>query len=143
MKRAVTTVCHVFLGLMAYGQPTPKLVFSYDKAGNQMKRQYCVGECHVKDAGSRSDETAVSDFESVMMSPNPTSGVLQLHWNKEFVDQLLQVSLANLQGVQLLIQTPSQSESMTLDLSGYPVGIYLAQFVFSDGKTWTRKIVKK
>ena len=71
--------------------------------------------------------------------PNPTQGQLRVTWEGE--PQPLRVSLFNLQGQALQAQTTDRA-SLSLDLSGYAVGLYLLRVQVGDQQRSLRVMIE-
>ena len=73
--------------------------------------------------------------------PNPTSDKVTIKTEKVFNS----VSIFSLLGKQMEVTTsnPAQLHQQTIDLSNYPMGVYLIEVVFEDGGTMTYRIVKQ
>jgi hypothetical protein len=72
--------------------------------------------------------------EIISISPNPSTGIFTINSSKNF-----QFSVYDIFGREIL-QTTSQSQMTTLDLTSYPQGIYFVRGK-SNGKIFARKII--
>ncbi len=74
------------------------------------------------------------------VSPNPTDGQVQVHWNLKNA-QVLDMSIMDMRGVRLMGQKISTSSS-TIDMSGLADGIYLFAVTDATGaRIWHQKVV--
>ncbi len=118
-----------------------KVKYSYDNAGNRVKREIVVNTKSVLD-------DSVSEYYSEMLSekdiriyPNPTRGHLKVEitgWDN--VDQC-QLRLYNSVGQQVL-STWAGSSYIELDISSRPDGLYILHITLN-GEETSWKIIKK
>ncbi len=138
------------VGYAQRGTQVSQLLFTFDQAGNQIKREYCESNCHLKqkrtaeDAVSENNAIPIAELfdESVIMYPNPTTGILNLTWDQDLRGVVQKVQLFNYQGRLLRDYDVADLHETTLDLSNYPTGAYLAKFVFTDASIHTKQIIK-
>ena len=82
----------------------------------------------------------VSD-EQFDLYPNPTNGIVNLHWNQTNAQSIRTIEVLNSLGqVQQHYVPESAGASMSLDLSGYPKGVYLIRFKTTGG-TAMKKVI--
>jgi unsaturated rhamnogalacturonyl hydrolase len=80
-------------------------------------------------------------FDQISVYPNPCSDYVQV--NTGSLDGNVQVEIFNISGMKLSsIQKSGQSESVRLDMSGFPKGIYLLR-IQSNNQTYTEKLVRQ
>jgi subtilisin family serine protease len=85
------------------------------------------------------DDIAAANFISI--SPNPTTGNLNIQIKNEQVDQA-SVTVFNSMGVSVLARSNIDGTNSTdIDLSAFPAGIYLVQVATNLGQS-TRKVIK-
>jgi len=135
----------------------PKLLFTYDNAGNQKQRFYCaVQGCSIPDppAGRAANETLesieelievgdLSDEIKVTLYPNPTSGLVQISLNKQSeISFSHDVNIYNNAGI-LVSTIPSNSKKeLEIDLTNLSSGMFLVHVHLSNGISLTRQIIK-
>jgi len=78
--------------------------------------------------------------EAMLVSPNPTAGILHLDFSK-MPTPPLQISLYNTQG-EALWQNSNPAEQESLDMSGYPAGAYRLWVLSAEGNGVWRMVVK-
>lgn len=82
-----------------------------------------------------------TDKEQVfIVTPNPTDGLIQLTMK---TDGACDVEILRMDGVRVLVQhdIAPENNSIQIDLSAYPPGVYLIS-VNNNGKKFTQKIVR-
>lgn len=138
----------------------PKLIFTYDNAGNQKQRFYCdVPGCSIPEppAGRPTEEITeikdeIADLEEleddtneikVSLSPNPTKGSVLVRLNSHLDISLLHdVNIYNSGGV-LVLTKPSQSKNeLEIDLTNLSIGVYLVHIHLSNGTSFSKTIIK-
>jgi len=79
---------------------------------------------------------------SLLIAPNPSSGVFSIHVDQH--KQAREVSVLDATGRFVLSQPIANTAGhVTLDLSGHESGVYLVQVRFADGKLVTESVVKE
>ena len=75
--------------------------------------------------------------------PNPTHGQFMLRLN-ETGDSAQQVNYIYIYNTmaQLIVQTTSKDNTISINISNYPAGLYLIR-VQSGSNSWCRKVVKE
>lgn len=143
----------LLLGVTSYAQrgtQVSQLLFKFDQAGNQIQREYCESNCHLKkkeaaeEAINTESNTPIARLfdESVIMYPNPTTGILNLKWDSDLRGVVHKIQLFNYQGRLLRELAVADLQNTQLNLTTYPTGAYLAKFVFTDASIHTRQIIK-
>jgi hypothetical protein len=79
-----------------------------------------------------------SQYPSVRLFPNPVEQDIRVIF---LSGDPVSLRIMNLQGVAVLA-TQAITNSINLDLSGIPPGVYLGHFTFPDGSTEIQKIIK-
>ncbi len=120
--------------------------YVYEESGTYNVTVYAVNDC-----GTTSETIPVtidimtglynvSQDLNFTISPNPTHGLLQVDLSSENFNQA-GLYLYDVSGKRLM-NTLTEDNINSLDLSGYPTGIYLLQIVI-EGRTSISKIVKQ
>lgn len=136
---------------------TNKLVFIYDSAGNQKIRRSpnnTSGTPTLKaklpeDIVKAEDEELASTDESILFEdsivifPNPTSGNLNMQWDTEYNSYIQQIIVSDMGGRRIPINHRQESKEASVDLTRYPTGVYLVNFLLTDGRNIQKKIIKK
>ena len=121
--------------------------FTYDAAGNQIKRTYCTGNCAPdKKAAEEIEEDqplAEQWDDKLIMYPNPTSGMLYIDLGEIQAQGLQSIRVYNYIGSLIYEIPPHQKSKAGIDLSRQASGVYIARFHFSDNSTFSQKIIKK
>jgi alpha-tubulin suppressor-like RCC1 family protein len=79
---------------------------------------------------------------NIIITPNPTKGILNLYFEKADELEDVVISILNLQGKRIFESNGPVSTSNSIDLSEYSNGIYLIQLVTSN-RVYTYKIIKR
>lgn len=133
-------------------QAQPKLIFSYDTAGNQITRTICIsGSCTSKPAKEIKEIEALAEEDLLKFSeedfisyyPNPVKEELYLKWELVADKTVTSVYLYAMNG-QVLKTYNNLKNGNTLNIPflEYPTGTYLLVLVYNDGEQKTIKIVK-
>jgi hypothetical protein len=128
-----------------------KLSFTYDDAGNQIKRELTLStnkkvDAPTKEIAAITEEELEKFFPEDVISyyPNPVREELFLKWeltNDVFVKGL---QVYNFNGQ--ILKSYSQSErgnTQTIPFQGYPSGVYLIILEYNNGDQKTIKIIKQ
>ena len=134
----------------------PKLLFTYDNAGNQKQRFYCsVPGCSIPNApAGRSAEENIEtkdpiveleelDEIKVTLSPNPTKGIISIKLNSDSKISISNnINVYNSSGT-LVSSVPSQlKDELEIDLTNLSTGIYFVHIHLSNGTSVTKQIIK-
>lgn len=126
---------------MPYASFSQSLSFSYDNAGNRVKREITMA---AKALPKKSDTTYYSEMLSekyIRIYPNPTKGQLKVEIvGYENFDKC-NLSIFGTSG-QVVLSSSLASSIGSLDISFCPDGIYLLH-ISLNGKESTWKIIKK
>lgn len=144
----------------AAGQEQYKIAFSYDAAGNQILRdRVCINCNSTSKAPVKTDSLdvdiptdAVTELEEelgqkkdyeIIAYPNPVTDILKVEWDlsKNAVNQLV-IFAPN--GRQLKTRNVSnRNQSIDLDFSKYPLGMYIVVAIYTDGSRQSFQVLKK
>lgn len=124
-----------------WGFSQSKIRYSYDNAGNRIKREIVVDTKSVLDDSTPEYFSEMLSEKNIRIYPNPTHGHLKieiLSWDN--ADRCF-FRLYNSVGQQVLSIRASSSNT-ELDISYYPDGLYILHIALNEKKTaW--KIIKK
>lgn len=136
----------LLIPLLGIGQP---LVFEYDSAGNQVKRELSFGSGRPSNIQDTATETTVAlkkffPEDEISYYPNPVDQELFLSWENHENTYVSDISIFNMSG-QLLTsyKMDGQSNESKLTFQKYAQGIYNVILSYSDGKIKAIKIVKE
>ena len=142
-----------------------KLIISYDIAGNQTQNFYCddpsfciapAGKVEGYEENSISiiaDDTGKEEFENsslektltknlVNVYPNPTSGLITIRLEDDLLRNVHSIKFYNSNST--LVKTLETKENkLQLDLSNMALGVYYVHIHLIEGKSITKKIIKK
>lgn len=133
-----------------------KLIVSYDVSGNQTQNFYCNNKdfCSPPSAKKKikentfsstdiNEEEIIEDLsESVFVYPNPTSGYINIKLKESFIPNIHSISLYNVNS-SLVKEISDKKEIINLDISELANGVYILHIHLKEGKSITKKIVKK
>ena len=130
-----------------------KITFSYDEAGNQIKRELCLrcstGKSVVtppKEIVALKEDDLQKFFPEDVISyyPNPVKEELFLKWELTNENQVFSIQVFLLGGQ--LLQTYSGLEnntSQTIPFQSYPSGVYVVVLNYKNGDPKSIKIIKQ
>lgn len=115
--------------------------YSYDAAGNRIKREIVLNANKSPKQASESFFTdRISDID-IKIYPNPTQGQLKVEIVNLEKDDECALSLYSMSGLQIYSKQVTESP-IDLDISGQPNGIYIMQILINGSNTsW--KIIKE
>jgi hypothetical protein len=152
MKKLITLFLFLF-SLTIYSQQQ-KILFQYDKAGNQIVRSLCIN-CpsttgKTNEAIVKAEEIKEEDLQKfspedvISYYPNPVKELLFLKWELTNDNKVTEIQLHSLNGQ--LLKTISKLESVdtqTIHFQSYPSGVYFLLLVYTDGEQKSIKIIKE
>jgi len=153
MKKYVFTVLCLLMTTVTFSQS--KLIFSYDSASNQVERKYCEnGDCNTAKSANKKEEVSIEEPEetiaenteldnSLAIFPNPTKGLLTLTWHQDYSNSINEIVLIDISSKVHQVPYRSGNHEANIDLSSWPIGMYIVKFFLKDGTTLTKKIIKK
>ena len=143
-----------------------KLIFSYDAAGNQVQSFYCA-ETSCSSSKNRRQEIqkkrkattiAIAENESdiyeeailnspsfekeLYIYPNPAFDWVTLRMEPVLLNHIQSMKLFDANSV-LIKNIDPKEQTVQLDISTMPVGIYFIHIHLNDGESITKKIIKK
>ncbi|NPD82006.1 T9SS type A sorting domain-containing protein [Prevotella sp. PINT] len=131
----------LFLAIMPYASFSQSLSFSYDNAGNRVKREITMA---AKALPKKSNATYFSEMlseKNIRIYPNPTKGLLKVEIIGYDSSDKCNLSIFGTSG-QFILSTSLTSSIGNLDISSCPDGICLLH-ISLNGKESTWKIIKK
>lgn len=133
-------------------QAQNRITFSYDNAGNQIKRQLCINCLTSKMTDEKTKEITALEEDLLKFSskdlisyyPNPVKEELYLQW--ELLDgnyvSSIQVYDPNGQTLQSF-SNMDMKNSQNIAFQMYPTGIYFLVLSYKNGEQKSIKIIKK
>ena len=123
-----------------------KIRFCYDAAGNRVIREIVmpVSKAKAKQWAPLKYNQNFSDILSgrtVKIFPNPTDGALKIYFSSLKNADRCTIGIWSSQGAHVLSESV-EKESIDIDLSSNPPGIYILRITLND-KSSTWKIIKK
>ena len=139
MRKTLVMLLITAVPLIAFSQS--KLHYSYDNAGNRVKREIVVKTKSLPDSSDPEYYSEMLSDKDIRIYPNPTEGHLKIEvagWDN--TDQCL-FRLYNSVG-QLVLSTRAGSSYTELDISSRSNGLYILHITLN-GKETSWKIIKK
>ena len=123
-----------------------KIGYSYDAAGNRVKREIVVSapKAMAKRQTFSSEDQIFSDMlrgHSVRIYPNPTEGALKISVTGLKGEDKCMLGVYTAQGAQVLTENV-KTDNVDINISNHPAGIYLLRITINNNST-TWKIIKK
>ena len=111
---------------------------SYDKNGNRVS--FIAKECDKYERGSADveetldvlEENPDDEMEDLFVYPNPSNGRFQIELKGAECDDLVEVYVYNNKGI--LITSQKFVETICVDISDYPAGVYLLRIIRDKGE---------
>lgn len=144
----------LFLGLslFAEAQNPNKVIFDYDAAGNQIKRELCISCTQAgyktkapKEVTALQEEDLQKFFPEDVISfyPNPVKEELYLQWELVADKTVSSIYLYTINGQVLKMYNDfKKANTLNIPFSEYPKGTYLVVLVYNNGEQKTIKIAK-
>jgi hypothetical protein len=144
----------IFLGTFFSSSGQSKIIFSYDTAGNQIKRELCISGClsskqsnPPKELASLTEDDLLKFSPEDVLSyyPNPVKEELYLTWQVYKGNAVKSIQIFNVSG-QILNSFPQKTQgtnNQNISFQSYPTGIYLVALIYIDGDKKTIKIIKQ
>lgn len=151
MKKIITLI---LLGITIISNAQQKIIFSYDAAGNQIRRELCLTGCdplakptkEVKEIEALAEEDLLKFSPEDVFSyyPNPVREELYLKWELTNDNAISSIQVSNLNG-QILkrLSNLERLSTQNIPFGEYPSGIYLIVLNYSNGQQKTIKIIKR
>ena len=129
-----------------FGQTLPTgtcgIVFSYDAAGNQTKREFVLNNTAkaVEQVKLNGQIVAANNIIKVdALYPNPTTGQFSVRLVKPLVNGI--VNLVDLSG-RIILHRTENGNLLSFNISSQPHGIYILQIIQGEEKI-SMKVIKK
>ena len=139
MRKTLVMLLIAAVPLIAFSQS--KLHYSYDNAGNRIKREIVVKTKSLPDESDPEYYSEMLSEKNIRIYPNPTEGHLKVEivgWNNS--DRGI-IQLFNAVG-QLILNEQVSSSFTELDISSRTNGFYVLHITLN-GKETSWKIIKK
>lgn len=139
MRKTLVMLLIAAVPLIAFSQS--KLHYSYDNAGNRVKREIVVKTKSLPDSSDPEYYSDMLSDKDIRIYPNPTDGHLKIEvagWDNSDQGSL---QLYNAVG-QLILNQRMGSSFTELDISSRPNGLYILH-ISLNGKETSWKIIKK
>ncbi len=142
----------LFLGFSLFVEAQDKIVFEYDNAGNQIKRELCL-KCSNPNHKTTAPKEIVALLEEDLQKftpedvisyyPNPVKEELYIKWELVVDKKVTSIYLYALNG-QILktYDNLEKTNALNIPFFNYPTGVYLIALVYNNGEQKTIKIEK-
>ena len=126
-----------------------RILFTYDAAGNQIKRAICINCSTGKQAINKSDLTAADLIKSdisdkIFYYPNPVQEELYVKWILIEDKKVENISVYNMNGALLQKFTDFKTDDLQrIPFSDYPGGMYIVAILYNNGERKDLKILKR
>lgn len=140
MKKA--NVLFLFLFILLPIQSQNKLKYTYDAAGNRIKKEIIISP------STRSANVELSVYEeqiserTIKIYPNPTKGNLQIDISGGDIPKGSLIQIYNMSGA-LVSQVKDVVSTNKLDISSYPQGIYILRITLDKDNKTSWRIIKE
>lgn len=142
----------IFLGFSLSIKAQDKIIFDYDNAGNQIKRELCLS-CTKTGYKTKAPKeiTAIieedlqkfSPEDAISYYPNPVKEELYIKWELVAEKAVADIYLYDLNGrVLQTYNNLNKTNNLNIPFFNYPTGTYLVVLVYNDGEQKNIKIVK-
>lgn len=118
-----------------------KVNFSYDNAGNRVKREIALQTRGIAESSSPEYFSEAIAEKNIRIYPNPTDGLLRVEIAGQESSDQCTFRIFNSSGLQVL-SIHATSSSTVLDISARPTGVYILHILLN-GRETTWKIIKK
>jgi hypothetical protein len=129
----------LFFTTIVFGQS--KILFAYDKAGNQTDRSICLSNCN--NVGKNSDGIIAEKTGVLQYYPNPVKEELTIKYSDEKGTKIDKILLFNMAGQQLAFYgKTANGQEIKIPFVNYQMGYYNLVVHYSNGKQQALKIIK-
>jgi hypothetical protein len=148
--------CDISIPIVASGEVSDTYIedqcFIFDAAGNQETNQLCPedDDSDSSDTSGDDDSQTETDYTTeeiankIYISPNPTSGLLNISWDSDISQTISNIVIAPMTGssLEIPVTIPNNSNSATADLSPYSNGFYVVRFTLTTSEVITKTVIK-
>ncbi|MGI9526105.1 MAG: lamin tail domain-containing protein [Weeksellaceae bacterium] len=116
--------------------------FNFDEAGNQVSNYNCTNNGE-PDPGNGSDDN--EDLSNhFYLAPNPTNDFTTLSWDQEVHNLITTITIIPINGAyEIPVQVSPSTNSVLVNMTTYPFGIYIVQFHLNTGGVVTKHLIKQ
>ncbi len=149
MKKQVAFII-LFISFISNAQQK-KIIFNYDNAGNQIKREYCP-TCSAKNAGEivkNTEDLKEEDLkkffpnDDISYYPNPVKDQLYIKWDIN-VRKVSEISLYDISGRTLKTYDGLRNkDNFTIQFNLLPQNLYSIVLIYDNGERKSIKILKQ
>lgn len=128
----------------------PKILFEYDAAGNQIRRELCINCSLSSGRQAAAKETVTMQPQKFLPEdrlsyyPNPVKEALTIQWGKDDNGHIQRILVYAADGRQMSSITNSKAtNSQTIPFLDFPPGVYMVVVYFDNKEQESVKIIKK
>lgn len=134
----------LFFIFSLFSSAQDKILFSYDKAGNQTFREIYINGLATSTSKSIKElkKEDLLEIDQISYYPNPVIEELFLSWKLTPEKTVQKIEVFEISGKSLQTYFP-KSKQISIGFSSYPSGIYFVILNYNNGEAKTIKIVKK
>lgn len=132
-----------------------ELCFIYDAAGNYIRTEVCrtanvmsapVVKPYTSVAKTKKPiPSTISEYRDyIVVYPNPTSGVLRVNIDEIIHGKISKIEMYSASGASILTKKLKSTDlEVTLDITSYPIGVYILKFSLGTGESFSVNVIKK
>jgi len=136
MKKILLITAFIYCGIATAQEEPPPLYLEYDAAGNQILSDLVCVNC----PGAAEKHS----LDNVTYYPNPVAQELNLIWENSDKSSVTTIRVYTLSGKLIASRDNLDLETaLSLNFSDKTSGIYVVEFLSSDGEKKSIKIIKK
>lgn len=144
MKKILLSVFSVVLSTVIQSQT---LTFKYDGGGNQVVRSYCDVCAHLQKSSVPTNvplnQMPIATTTDIKIYPNPTKDKVNLVWSKNTDLLINKIEFVAYNFTQFRpLEYKRGNLKATIDLTDYPIGLYVVVFHLTNGEKLSYKILK-
>lgn len=146
----------LFITIAGYCDAQSVIQFKYDAAGNQIFRgletiQNMVQNKQVEQPIAINEEFTKNKEEekfwsNIRIYPVPVKDVLTIDWTDEIDTLVGYISLYEHSTIHWKFQQkniPNINKQVSIDMTGYYMGVYIVRFQLKDGRAYSKNIIKQ
>ena len=128
----------------------PKILFEYDAAGNQIRRELCINCSLSSGRQAAAKETLTTQPQKFLPEdrlsyyPNPVKEALTIQWGKDDNGHIQKILVYAADGRQMSSITNSKAtNNQIIPFLDFPPGVYMVVVFFDNKEQESVKIIKK
>ena len=149
MKKKILLLVLLF-GMCTYAQNVTKILFEYDAAGNQVRRELCINCPLSSGRQAAATETVTTQPQKFLPEdrlsyyPNPVKEVLTIQWGEADNGHIQKILIYTIDGRQMSSVTNLKAvDRQTIPFLDFPSGVYIVVVQFDNKEQESVKIIKQ